>query len=106
MSDDLKNTGDQQERETNGRFQTGSSGNPKGRPKGSKNKTTKLREELLGPILPEAIGQLHAAVKEGEKWAIEMTVAYSLPKPKPVDTEELEEFEMRLAELEQATRRH
>ncbi len=82
-------------------FGPGQSGNPLGRPKGSKNKATKLREELLGPILPEAVEQLHEAVRAGQKWAIEMTISYSLPKPKPIDTEELAEIEKRLNELEQ-----
>ena len=77
-----------------------------GRPKGSKNKTTKLREELLGPILPEAVEELHKAVKAGERWAVEMTISYSLPKPKPIDTEEMAEFEERLDQLENMARTH
>lgn len=97
--------GDQSNRQENGRFGAGNVANPAGRPKGSKNKTTKLREELLGPILPEAIEKLHEAVKAGEKWAIEMTVAYSLPRPKPIDTEEMAEVEARLDELEELARR-
>ena len=103
---DRKITGEKADRGSNGRFQPGNSANPAGRPKGGKNKATKMREELLGPILPEAVEKLHAAVKAGDKWAIEMTISYSLPKPKPVDPEELEEFEQRLIELEQmATRK-
>ena len=94
-------TGDMQDRDTDGRFPPGQSGNPMGRHKGSKNKSTRLREELLGTILPEAIEQLRQAVSAGERWAVEMTISYSLPKPKPVDPEELEEFEQRLLELEQ-----
>ena len=66
-----------------------------------------MREGYFGPILPEAIEKLHAAVNAGEKWAIEMTISYSLLKPKPIDTEEMEEFEERLTELEQlASRAH
>ena len=98
-----KTTGALQDRDTNGRFPPGQSGNPRGRQKGSQNKATKLREELLGPILPEAVEKLHEAVKAGEKWAIEMTISYSMPKPKPIDTEEMAEFEERLNELEQRT---
>jgi hypothetical protein len=90
----------QQDRDAHGRFTPGLSGNPYGRPKGSKNKTTRLREELLDPILPEAIKKLREAVSAGEKWAIEMTVAYCLPRPKPVDPDEIAEIEERLAELE------
>jgi len=90
-----------QDRDSRGRYTPGTSGNPGGRPPGIKDKRVTNREEWLGPILPEAIEKLHAAVREGERWAVEMTIAYSLPKPKPVDPEELEEFEQRLIELEQ-----
>ena len=103
---DRKTTGDISDRGVNGRFEPGNSANPNGRPKGSKNKTTKLREELLGPILPEAVEELHKAVKAGERWAVEMTISYSLPKPKPIDTEEMAEFEERLDQLENMARTH
>ena len=93
--------GDIQDRDSQGRFTPGQSGNPLGRPKGSKNTASKVREELLGPILPEAVEKLRQAVSEGERWAVEMTIAYCLPKPKPIDPDELEEFEQRLADLEQ-----
>ena len=101
---DQKNACSLQDRESDGRFSSGRSGNPLGRRKGSKNKATKLREELLGPILPKAIEKLREAVSEGEKWAVEMAIAYSLPKPKPVDPDELAEFEERLEQLEQIAR--
>jgi hypothetical protein len=103
---DLKNSGGIQDRGADGTFQPGLSANPNGRPKGSKNKATKLREELLGPILPEAITKLHEAVTAGEKWAIELTISYSMPKPKPIDTEEMAEFDERLAELEMVASKH
>ena len=67
---------------------------------------TKLREKLLGPILPKAVEKLHEAVKAGEKWAILITIAYSLPKPKPIDIEEMAEFEERLSQLEQVASTH
>ena len=103
---DRKTTGDVAARDASGRFEPGNSANPSGRPKGSKNKTTKLREELLGPILPEAVEKLHESVKAGERWAVEMTISYSLPKPKPIDTEEMAEFEERLDQLENMARTH
>ena len=89
------------ERDLKGRYSPGASGNPRGRPPGIKDKRVTAREELLGPILPEAIEKLHEAVKAGDKWAIEMTIAYSLPRPKTIDIDEMAEFEERLTQLEQ-----
>lgn len=100
----LKKAGDLQDRDTAGRFAAGTSGNPAGRPKGGQNWNTRIGKELLSPLLPEAIKKLKKAVKDGQKWAIEMTISYSIPKPKPVDVEELEEFEERLAKLEEKVR--
>ena len=102
---DGKTNGDQTERQGKGQFAPGNSASP-GRPKGSKNKATKLREELLGHILPEAIEKLREAVKTGERWAIEMSISYSLPKPKPIDTEEISDIEERLEQLEKIARTH
>ena len=101
----MQKAGDQQDRQSNGQFALGQSGNPEGRKQGSKNKLSKLREQLLIPILPKAIEKLKAAVSEGERWAIELVVSYSISKPKPVDPDELDEFELRLTELEQVAQR-
>ena len=95
----------EQDRDTQGRFTPGSSGNPSGRPPGITDKRVAVKKQLLEPLLPEAIEKLAEAISEGERWAIEITIAYCLPKPKPVDPEELEEFEQRLVELEQMARR-
>ncbi len=83
-----------------GRFTPGTSGNPSGRPPGITDKRVAVKKRLLEPLLAEAIEKLAEAVSEGERWAVELVVTYSLPKPKPVDPEELEEFEQRLMELE------
>ena len=89
-----------QVRDTKGRFQPGTSGNPSGRPPGITDKRVSGKKALLEPLLPEAIEKLQKAVSEGERWAIELVVTYSLPKPKPVDPDELTEFEERLSQLE------
>ena len=94
------------DRDTQGRFNPGASGNPSGRPPGIKDKRVSIREKLLGPILPEAVEKLHAAVKEGERWAIELVVSYTMPRPKPVDSDEIEEIEERLLELEEIALKH
>jgi hypothetical protein len=92
------------QRDACGRFQPGVSGNPAGRPLGITDKRTSAKKALLEPLLPDAIDKLHRAVSDGERWAVELVVTYSLPRPKPVDPEELEEFERRLEELEQMAR--
>jgi hypothetical protein len=44
-------------------------------------------------LLLKAIEKLSAAIEQNEKWAIELVVAYSLPKPRPVDSDEMQELE-------------
>ncbi len=104
--DNEMRSGMEHERDSRGRYSPGSSGNLGGRPLGIKDKRVSIREQLLGPILPEAIEKLHKAVKAGDKWAIEITISYSLPKPKPIDTDEMAEFEQRLTQLEQVASTH
>ena len=94
------------DRDTQGRFNPGVSGNPSGRPPGITDKRVAVKKQLLEPLLPEAIEKLAAAITEGERWAVEMTIAYCLPKPKSIDIEEMAEFEERLDELEQMARTH
>ena len=93
-------SGSEQDRNDNGQFLPGVSGNPAGRTRGIKDRRVKAREDLLGPILPRAVEKLAAAVDEGEKWAIEIVVGYSIPKPRPVDADEIEELEQGLKILE------
>ena len=94
----------EQDRDTQGRFTPGTSGNPTGRPPGITDKRVATKKLLLEPLLPEAVEKLAEAISAGERWAIETTIAYCLPKPKPVDPEELEEFQQRLIELEAKAR--
>ena len=82
-----------QDRNTKGHFKTGTSGNPAGRPPGIVDKRGLAKKLLLEPLLPDAIEKLRVAVSEGEKWAVQLVVTYCLPKPKPIDPEELAEFE-------------
>ena len=93
--------GDDQVRAGNGQFLPGVSGNPAGRPKGIPDKRVQAKEALLGRLLPRAIEKLEAAIDADERWAIELVVGYSLPKPRPSDPEELDELEQRLRDLEQ-----
>ena len=98
-------SGAEHDRDTQGRFTPGTSGNPSGRPPGITDRRVATKRMLLEPLLPEAIEKLAEAISEGERWAVELCISYCLPKPKPVDPEELDEFELRLAELEEAARR-
>ena len=96
----LKQVNSDQDRDAKGRFSPGRSGNPSGRPPGIADKRVSTNRALLEPLLPEAVDKLRQAVSAGEKWAVEMIVAYCLPKPKPVDTDELAQIEARLEQLE------
>ena len=91
----------QENRDHKGQFSPGASGNPSGRPPGITDKRVATTKLLLEPLLPEAIEKLKEKVADGERWAVELVVTYCLPKPKPVDSEEMDEFEERLAELEE-----
>jgi hypothetical protein len=105
MNDEIRSGGDQ-DRGERGQFLPGASGNPTGRPKGIADKRVQLKEQLLGKLLPKAIEKLEAAIDKDEKWAIELVVEYSLPKPRPIDPDEMTELEERLRDLEQlATRK-
>jgi hypothetical protein len=104
MSNEIR-SGSELARDERGQFLPGASGNPTGRPKGIADKRTQLKEQLLGTLLPKAIQKLYAALDKDERWAIELVVNYSLPKPRPVDPDEMEELEERLRDLEQLANR-
>jgi hypothetical protein len=93
--------GCEEARNDKGQFAPGVSGNPAGRPKGIVDKRVRAKEELLGTLLPKAIEKLSAEVEKGERWAIELVVSFCLPKPRPVDPDEMQELEARLQDLEQ-----
>lgn len=93
-------SGVDQVRDAAGRFLPGQSGNPGGRPPGRPDRRVAARESLLGALVPEAIEKLREALSVGERWAVELVVAYYFPKPKPVDPDEIAEFEERLQDLE------
>ena len=95
----------EQARDAYGHFMPGVSGNPVGRPRGIKDRRRSARQDLLGPLLPKAVEKLSAAIEKDEKWAIDLVVEYCLPKPRPVDSDEMHDLEERLQDLEQAALR-
>ncbi len=63
-----------------GRFASGSSGNPKGRPAGARNRSTLVLQQLLDDAGPEVVEQLIAAAKEREPTALRLVMERVLPK--------------------------
>ena len=78
------------------KFVAGQSGNPNGRPKGSKNRSTKLREALLDE-LPELLATLKERALAGDMAAMRLLLERVMPPKKQeantVDIPGLEEAE-------------
>ena len=100
------------------KFETGKSGNPRGRPKGARNLRTQFLEEVNAPenSEPEAISKLQAAIKaqigkalQGdirairdvmervEKWEAERSSSERAPRFTDADREVIAEIHRRLA---------
>ena len=69
-------------RQQGGRFRKGVSGNPAGRPRGSRNKTTLLAERLLEHEAEDLVRQLVERAKAGDPTALRLCIERLLPKPK------------------------
>jgi hypothetical protein len=64
------------------RFQKGTSGNPKGRPKGSLNKATVLAEQLLDGEAEEITRKCVELAKNGDRTALRLVMERLLPRRK------------------------
>lgn len=74
-----ENRKEQTRRGPGGRFQRGSSGNPRGRPAGSRNKVTALCAELLAGDAEAIMARLVRAAKKGEPIALKLCVERLVP---------------------------
>jgi hypothetical protein len=71
------------EQKKRGRWKTGESGNPNGRPQGV-GEVTKLRESIAAH-LPDIIAQLVTKAKEGDSQAARLLLERVLPAMKPIE---------------------
>ena len=80
----------------------GQSGNPMGRPQGSRNRATRLRESLWDD-LPELIEKTRQLAKEGDMVAMRLLLERTLPAVKgSTATVELPELELAITTTEKA----
>ena len=62
-------------------FQPGQSGNPKGRPRGSRNRATLLAQELLGDEGETIMRKAIELAKKGDKLALKLCLERIVPRP-------------------------
>jgi hypothetical protein len=81
-------------------FQRGQSGNPAGRPRGSKNRIRFDPHEVLGPLLDDAIKVIADAVRAGDLTAAKLVLDKLIANPKPADRGSVNLPELATARLE------
>jgi hypothetical protein len=81
-------------------FKKGQSGNPAGRPKGSKNKIKFDPHEVLAPLLDDAIKVIADAVRAGDLTAAKLVLDKLIANPKPADRGSVNLPELATARLE------
>ena len=67
-------------RDQAGRFRPGGSGNPSGRPRGSRDRRTVLLGELVDGSGEAIVKKLCASAEAGEPWAVRMVIEKILPR--------------------------
>jgi hypothetical protein len=73
-------TGRDQAKPNRGRFRPGTSGNPSGRPKGSRDARTVALAELVDGSGEAIVKKLCAAAEAGEPWAVRVVIEKILPR--------------------------
>ena len=81
-------------------FRKGESGNPAGRPKGSKNKIRFDPYDVLGPLLDDAMKVIADAVRAGDLTAAKLVLDKLIANPKPADRGGVSLPELATARLE------
>lgn len=81
-------------------FQRGQSGNPAGRPKGSKNRIRFDPHEVLAPLLDDAVKVIADAVSAGDLTAAKLVLDKLIANPKPADRGVVSLPELATARLE------
>jgi hypothetical protein len=81
-------------------FIKGRSGNPAGRPKGSKNKVRFDPHEVLGPLVDDAVKVIADAVRAGDIGAAKLVLDKLIANPKPTDRSSVNLPELATARLE------
>ena len=77
-----KSSGPRSQSKGTQRFRKGASGNPKGRPKGSRNKKTLLAENLLEGEAEELVRKCIEMAKEGDRAAMRLVMERLYPPPR------------------------
>ena len=76
---------DQDHRDT--RFKPGQSGNPNGRPKGSRHRITLIAEQMVDGAAEEIVGKIIEHAKQGDPTALKMLLDRILPARKERPTQ-------------------
>ena len=81
-------------------FIKGRSGNPAGRPRGSKNRIRFDPHEVLGPLVDDAVKVIADAVRAGDLAAAKLVLDKLVANPKPADRGSVSLPELATARLE------
>jgi len=92
-------------RKQDGRFKPGVSGNPKGRPRGARNKATVLAESLIDGQAEALVGKLLEMALAGDVTALRVAVERLLPpaKDRPINADAIKLPSLKPSNLAEAS---